>query len=126
MGDLEAFVELVRVELIRREDPESLVVHLDDLGNVGSDPGYQLTRDEETQSLRLHVGDGLVGGVTVVFPAWSLERGEASVGLLSDQSSSLHEARSRTSTIPIRRFWSLGMILRAFSSMTASAEAPMA
>ena len=126
MSDLEAFVELVRVELIRRKDSESLGVHLDDLGNVRTDPGYQLPRDEETQSLRLHVGDGLVGGVTVVFPAWSLERGEASVGLLSDQSSSLLEARSHTSTIPIRRFWSLGMILKAFSSMTASAEAPMA
>lgn len=31
---------------------------------------------------RLHVGDGLVGRVTVVFPAWSLEGDEASVGVL--------------------------------------------
>lgn len=34
VGDLEAFVELVRVELIRREDSESLGVHLDDLRNI--------------------------------------------------------------------------------------------
>jgi hypothetical protein len=31
---------------------------------------------------RLHVGDGLVGRVTVIFPAWSLEGDEASVGVL--------------------------------------------
>lgn len=41
VGDLEAFVELVGVELVGREDSEGLGVHLDHFGNVGSDPGCQ-------------------------------------------------------------------------------------
>ena len=38
VGDFEAFVELVRVELVGREDPESLWVELDHLGDVRPDP----------------------------------------------------------------------------------------
>lgn len=42
VGDFETFVKLVGVELVRREDSESLGVHLDDFGDVGSDSVHQL------------------------------------------------------------------------------------
>lgn len=39
VSDLEAFVELVRVELVGREDAERLGVEFDDFGDVRADPG---------------------------------------------------------------------------------------
>ena len=51
VGDLEAFVELVGVELIGREDSECLWVHLDNFGNVGPDsfcqPNVSLRQSRE-------------------------------------------------------------------------------
>ena len=40
VSDFETFVKLVGVELVRREDSERFGVHLDDFGDVGSDPIY--------------------------------------------------------------------------------------
>jgi len=40
VGDLQTFVQLVGGELIGREDSESLGVHLDNFGNVRSDPAH--------------------------------------------------------------------------------------
>jgi len=42
VSDLETFVKLVGVELVGREDSESLGVHLDDFSDIGSDPIHQL------------------------------------------------------------------------------------
>jgi hypothetical protein len=42
VSDLETFVKLVGVELVGREDSEGFGVHLDDFGDVGSDPTHQL------------------------------------------------------------------------------------
>jgi hypothetical protein len=90
VSDLETFVKLVGVELIGREDSECLGVHLDDFGDVGSDPDHQLFVRilEGIESLRLHVGDGLVGWVTEIFPVWSLEGSKASVSLVDHSHSS--------------------------------------
>lgn len=90
VSDFETFVKLVGVELVGREDSESLGVHLDDFSDIGPNPGYQLVvrTSERGDSLRLHVGDGFVGWVTVIFPAWGLEGNEASVGLVDHSHSS--------------------------------------